>query len=161
LKNVAWFVYSFASTSAFPKTDRFAYLPGCLMPPDLPPPVLEAFYSPTCTPCRLELPVLAEVVGEQGTRVHIVILDQEARARAELHAVSPRLDAIAVGPAGAAPGDVLRAAGNDRGILPFARSITARGDVCSTWSGGLTASRVKSLLAACARLLTSPGRSPS
>ena len=131
------------------------------MPPDLPPPVIEVFYSSTCTPCRLELPILAEVAGEPGTKLRIVILEQEERARAELRAVSPSLDALAVGPAAATPRDALRAAGNDRGILPYARSMTAQGEVCSTWSGGLTPSRVKSLLAACARLVTSPRRSPS
>jgi hypothetical protein len=131
------------------------------MPPDFPPPVLEIFYSSTCAPCRLELPVLAEVAREDGTHMRIVILEQEERARAELRAVSPRLEAIAVGPTTATPGNVLRAAGNDRGILPYARSLDAQGNVCTTWSGGLTAGRVKSLLAACMRLLTSPGRSPS
>jgi hypothetical protein len=131
------------------------------MPPDLPPPVIEIFYSSTCTPCRLELPTLAKVVGETGMHLRIVILEQGERARAELRAVSPQIEAAAVGPTAVPPGDVLRAAGNDRGILPFARSMTAQGDVCSTWSGGLTVSRVKSLLAACARRLTAPGRSPS
>jgi hypothetical protein len=131
------------------------------MPPDLPPPALEVFYSSTCIPCRLELPVLAEVIGKDGTRVRIFILEKEERARAELRAVSPRLEAIAVGPTTAAPGEVLRAAGNDRGILPYARSVDAQGNVCLTWSGGLTVSRVTSLLAACTRRLTSPGRSPS
>jgi thiol-disulfide isomerase/thioredoxin len=131
------------------------------MPPDLPPPVLEVFYSPTCAPCRLELPVLAEVVRGQGTSVRIVILDQEERARGELHAVSPGLDAVAVGPEATAPADVLRAAGNDRGILPYARAVDSEGAACSTWSGGLTVSRIKSMFAACARRLTSPARSPS
>jgi thiol-disulfide isomerase/thioredoxin len=131
------------------------------MPPDLPPPVLEVFYSPTCTPCRLELPVLAEVAGRQGIRVRIVILDQEERARSELRAMSAYLDANAIGPATDAPGDVLRAAGDDRGILPYARSVSHDGRICSTWSGMLTVSRVKSLIAACVGLLTSPGRSPS
>jgi len=65
------------------------------MPPDLPPPVLEVFYSPTCAPCRLELPAVAEIAGAGGTRVRIVILDQEERTRSELRAVSPQLDAIA------------------------------------------------------------------
>ena len=49
------------------------------MPPDLPPPVLEVFYSPSCAPCRLELPAVAEIAGEAGTRVRIVILDPEER----------------------------------------------------------------------------------
>ena len=131
------------------------------MPPDLPPPVLEVFYSPTCAPCRLELPVLAEVAGQEGSRVRIVILDQEARARSELRAVSPHLDANAASPAGNAPRNLLRAAGNDRGILPYARSVNAEGRVCSTWSGMLTVKRARSLLAACAGLLSSPARSPS
>lgn len=94
-------------------------------------------------------------------RVRIVIIDQEERARVELHAVSSRLDAVAVGPAAAAPRDILRAAGNDRGILPYARTVTAEGAVCSTWLGRLTVSRIKSMFAACAQRLTSPARSPS
>jgi thiol-disulfide isomerase/thioredoxin len=130
------------------------------MLPDLPPPVIEIFYSPACTPCRLELPILAEVVREQGLRVRVVILDQEERARAELHAAAPRLDAIAVTPT-TRPRDTLRAAGNDRGILPYARTVTAEGTVCTTWAGRLTVSRIKSMVAACARRLTSPARSPS
>lgn len=129
------------------------------LPPDLPPPVLEVFYSPTCTPCRLELPVVAEIARQGKTTVRIVILDQEDRARGELRAVSPTLDALASGPT-TAPGDALRAAGNDRGILPYARSVTSQGQVCARWSGGLTIERAKSLLAACARF-TSPRRSPS
>lgn len=131
------------------------------LPPTLSPPVLEVFYSSTCTPCRLELPALAELAGDQGAHVRIVILEQEGRARDELRAVSPRLEAIAVGPPAGGPGDALRAAGNDRGILPYARSLTPEGAVCATWSGGLTVQRAKSLLAACARFFTSPGRSPS
>ena len=65
------------------------------MPPDLPPPVLEVFYSPTCVPCRLELPAVAQMAGEKDARVRIVILDQEERARSELRAVSIQLDMIA------------------------------------------------------------------
>jgi hypothetical protein len=131
------------------------------LPPDFPPPVLEVFYSPSCVPCRLELPVVAEVAGEEGVRARIVILDQEERARAELRAVSSRLEAIATGPSMASPGDTLRAAGNANGILPYARGVTADGDVCAQWSGGLTIGRARSLLAACARLVTLPRRSRS
>jgi len=130
------------------------------MPPDLPPPVLEVFYSPSCAPCRLELPAIAQVAGEAGTRVRIVILDQEERSRSELRAVSAQLDAIATPPAAAPPGEVLRSAGNERGILPYARSVTADGEACAKWSGGLTVARAKSLLAACAGLI-SPRRSRS
>ena len=130
------------------------------MPPDLPPPALEVFYSPTSVPCRLELPAVAEVASLAGSRVRIVILDQEGRARAELKAVSARLDALATVSTAATPGDALRGAGDDRGILPYARSITAEGETCATWSGGLTVARAKELLAACSRLI-SPRRSRS
>jgi hypothetical protein len=128
------------------------------MPPDLPPPILEVFYSPSCAPCRLELPAIAEIAGAAGTRVRIVILDQEERSRSELRAVTPQLDAIATSPSAAPPGEALRSAGNERGILPYARSITSDGEPCAKWSGGLTVARAKSLLAACASLI-SPRRS--
>ncbi len=130
------------------------------MPPDLPPPVLEVFYSPTCVPCRLELPAVAQMAGEKDARVRIVILDQEERARSELRAVSIQLDVIATAATSAPAGEVLRGAGNERGILPYARSLTVDGETCATWSGGLTVARAKSLLAACARLI-SPRRSRS
>ena len=131
------------------------------MPPDLPPPVLEVFYSPTCTPCRLELPLLVDIAGKSETKLRIVILDQEERARAELRAVSPRLEAIARPPSAASPGDVLRAAGDTNGILPYARTLTDDGAVCAKWSGGLTIGRIKSLLAACVGRATSPRPSRS
>ena len=127
------------------------------LPPDLPPATLEVFYSPTCTPCRLELPAVAEIAGQDGVRMRIVILDDEDRARAELRAVSVRLEAVAKSKAGESPNAVLRDAGNDTGILPYARSITANGEVCAKWSGRLTVARARSLLAACARLIPSPG----
>jgi hypothetical protein len=123
--------------------------------------MLEVFYSPSCTPCRLELPVVAEMVGQEGVTVRVIILDQGERARAELRAVSPRLEAIAAGPSAAPPGEALRAAGDANGILPYARSVTAEGQECAKWSGRLTISRIQSLLAACARLVTSPRRSRS
>lgn len=131
------------------------------MPPDLPPPMLEVYYSSTCAPCRLEFPMLAELAADPGSRLRIVILDHEERARSELKRVSPRLDAVAVGPTTVSPRDTLRAAGNERQILPWARSLTPQGEACATWSGILTRSRARSLIMACARRLTSPGRSPS
>jgi hypothetical protein len=130
------------------------------LPPDLPP-VLEVYYSPTCTPCRLELPAVAELARQDGLRVRIVILDQEERARAELGAVSPGLEAIAESRIEGGPGSVLRDAGNARGILPYARSIAPDGATCAQWSGRLTVQRGRDLLAACARLVTSPRRSRS
>jgi thiol-disulfide isomerase/thioredoxin len=130
------------------------------LPPDLPPPVLEVFYSPSCAPCRLELPAVAEMAGRKGVQVRIIILDQEERARAELRAASTGLDSIATAPVPAPAGDVLRGAGNERGILPYARSVTGEGEVCAKWLGGLTIARAESLLAACARFIL-PRRSRS
>jgi thiol-disulfide isomerase/thioredoxin len=130
------------------------------LPPDMPPPVLEVFYSPSCAPCRLELPAVAEVARSGNVVVRVVILDQDERARSELRAVSPALAAAAAAPGAAPPGDVLLGAGNRRGILPYARSLTSEGTMCASWSGGLTVSRARSLLAACTRLI-SPSRSPS
>ncbi len=131
------------------------------LPPDAPPPVLEVFYSPSCAPCQLELPAVAHIAGQQDVRVRIFILDQEDRARSELSAVSPGLAAVAESPGSQSPGDALRAAGDARGILPYARTLSSSGEACASWSGGLTIGRVKSLVSACARLLTSPRRSPS
>jgi thiol-disulfide isomerase/thioredoxin len=131
------------------------------LPPDLPPATLEVFYSPTCTPCRLELPAVAEIAGRDGVRVRVVILDEEDRARAELREVSTRLEAVAESKVGEAPNAVLRDAGNDTGILPYARSVTSNGAVCAKWSGRLTVARAASLLAACARFIAPPGRSRS
>ena len=123
----------------------------------LPPPVLEVYYSPTCAPCRLELPVLADLVKTDGNRVRIVILDQEVRARAELRAVSPALEKAAVARHGLKPRAVLVAAGNTDSILPFARSLAPGGKVCGRWRGGLTPAKARDLIQACARII-SPAR---
>ena len=131
------------------------------LPPDLPPATLEVFYSPTCTPCRLELPAVAEIAGRDGVRVRVVILDDEDRARAELRAVSVRLEAVAESKVGESPNAVLRDAGNDTGILPYARSVASNGAVCAKWSGRLTVARAVNLLAACARIIVPPGHSRS
>jgi thiol-disulfide isomerase/thioredoxin len=131
------------------------------LPPDSPVPILEVFYSPTCVPCRLELPVVAAIVEEKSVQVRIVILDQEDRARAELRSVSPRLESSAESRVGQSPGDVLREAGDDNGILPYSRSVTPEGDVCAKSPGRLTVTRARELLAACARLIASPRHSRS
>lgn len=130
------------------------------MPPDLPPPVLEVFYSPSCAPCRVELPALSEL-AEGGVTVRIVILDQEQRARADLRAVSSRLEAAAIERTDGDPRQTLRAAGNETGILPFARALNGRGEICSRWLGGLTVPRARGLLEACIRQATLPWRSRS
>ncbi|HEY2613143.1 MAG TPA: hypothetical protein VGI94_20205 [Reyranella sp.] len=104
---------------------------------------------------------MAEIAGRDGVRVRVVILDEEDRARAELREVSTRLEAVAESKVGEAPNAVLRDAGNDTGILPYARSVTSNGAVCAKWSGRLTVARAASLLAACARFIAPPGRSRS
>jgi hypothetical protein len=128
------------------------------MPP-LPPATLEVYYAPSCTPCRLELPVLAAFAERDGMQVHVVILSEESRAREELRAISPRLEASAEARSGASPNAVMREAGNADGILPFARAVTAGGETCAKWSGRLTLARARSLMAACARFKALP-RSP-
>ena len=129
------------------------------MPAILPPPVLEVYYSPTCAPCRLELPALAEFVKTDGGRVRIVLLDQELRARRELRAVSAALENDAVSHNGDKPRDVLLAAGDGDAILPFVRSILPGGKVCARWRGRLTLWRARELVAACGRI-ASPGAVP-
>jgi len=126
------------------------------LPPLVPPPTLEIFYSPSCAPCRAELPVLAEFASQDGTHVRIIIISEEVRAREELRAVSPLLESVAESRVEESPGTVLRAAGNSSGILPYARSIAANGDVCARWEGRLTLARARDLATACARLIASP-----
>ncbi|HEY4940669.1 MAG TPA: thioredoxin family protein [Rhizomicrobium sp.] len=113
------------------------------------PPVLEVYYSPTCAPCRLELPVLGELVRKDGSIVRIVILDQEQRARGEISAISALLERSALQPSKLPPRKVLLSAGDADGILPYARSIAPSGKTCATWRGGLTLLRARALLAAC------------
>ncbi len=117
--------------------------------PILPPPVLEVFYSPTCAPCRNELPVLAELVNKDGLRVRIVILEQEERARGDIRAVSAKLEMDAIADSKAPPRVTLLASGNSDGILPYARSVTAARKICAKWRGSLTLGRARALIAAC------------
>lgn len=121
----------------------------------LAPPVLEVYYAPSCAPCRLELPVLAEFVRRDGAHIRIVILSEEARARRELRAASPQLSANAVVGSQASPRAILRAAGDNDSILPYARSLGADGKVCAAWRGRLTLEKAWELVSACARKLTS------
>ncbi|MEJ0025295.1 MAG: thioredoxin family protein [Rhizomicrobium sp.] len=111
-----------------------------------PPPILEVYYSPTCIPCRMELPVLA-ALDKDGRRLRIVILDQESRARATIGAVSPALERLAIRAATQPPRKALLAAGDTDAILPYARALA--GGTCAAWRGGLTMARARALLAAC------------
>lgn len=113
-------------------------------------PVLEVYYAPTCTPCRLELPVLAES-ARRGTPLVVVLLTEEGKARRDLAAVSPTLERRAIAArAGRDPREILRAAGDTDGILPFSHVRRADGSICETWRGSLTLERIKALLASCA-----------
>ena len=123
-----------------------------------PPPILEVFYSPTCAPCRVELPILSELVAKDGTRIRIVILDQEARARHDIREVSPLLERQAVRSPDPKPRAALLAAGDADGILPFARAISPAGAPCATWRGGLTLQRARMLIGACRHLISPPKR---
>jgi hypothetical protein len=121
------------------------------------PPILEVYYSPTCAPCRLELPAVAEFARLDGSRVRIVILDQETRARDELKDVALRLVPMAVSVTDKNPRNALRAAGDADGMLPYARVVTPEGKVCSNWRGMLTLARAQNLVRACINMVTSPG----
>jgi hypothetical protein len=121
------------------------------------PPILEVYYSSACAPCRLELPVVAEFARLDGSRVRIVILDQETRARDELKDVDLQLVATAVSVADKNPRSALRAAGDIDGMLPYARVVTPRGKVCSNWRGMLTLARAQILVRACINMVTSLG----
>ncbi|MDA8229781.1 MAG: hypothetical protein M0006_00415 [Magnetospirillum sp.] len=114
-----------------------------------PAPILDVYYASTCVPCRLELPVLAQAV-QDGLPVTVVVLTEEARARRELAAVSPGLEAAAVAaPAATDPRATLRAAGDPDGILPFSVARRPDGRACRTWRGSLTLDRIRRLLASC------------
>ncbi|HEY0107641.1 MAG TPA: hypothetical protein VGB91_16290 [Rhizomicrobium sp.] len=113
-----------------------------------PPPTLEVYYSPTCVPCRLELPVLA-ALEKDGLRLRIVLLDQEARARETIRTVSPRLESAAIAITRQPPRAALLLAGDGDAILPYARALSPAGRICAAWRGGLTLARARLLLAAC------------
>ncbi len=114
-----------------------------------PVPVLDVYYAPTCLPCRLELPVLAEAVRD-GLSVTVMLLTEEAKARRQLAAVSPQLAAQAVAvPGGGAPRAVLRAAGDGDGILPYSVVRSRQGGACRSWRGALTLERIRRLLTGC------------
>ncbi len=120
-----------------------------LPPPDIP--VLEVFYASTCEPCHLELPNLAQLVQDTNLRMVIVLLTDEVKARNELQAVSPDLEAVSMPSSNPDARAALRAAGDADGILPYARLRQADGRLCGSWRGILTAARVKILLASCGK----------
>lgn len=120
----------------------------------LPPPTLEVFYSPTCAPCQLELPVLADIVMAARTQVRIIVLDGGKRARIDIHGASPALDRDVAPDIRVKPRAALLAAGDADGILPFARAIAGSGKLCASWRGILTVHRVRMMMGACQHLIS-------
>jgi hypothetical protein len=112
------------------------------------PPHLDVYYSWTCAPCRLELPALA-AAATQGADIRILIVSEEARARADLATISTPLAHTARLAPGNSARARLRQAGDDDGILPFTRAARADGSLCGSWRGILTPGRMLSLLRAC------------
>jgi len=119
------------------------------MPLPPPPPVLEVYYAPNCAPCQLELPAVAEFAQLPGSRVTMIIVGEEEKAREELRAAHPALEAGAVARITERPGDVLREAGSAYGLLPFARVISREGTICAKWSGRLSFPKAYDMVATC------------
>ena len=112
------------------------------------PPHLDVYYASTCVPCRLELPAVLEAL-QQGRNIRIWLVSDVERAKADLAATSPRLVQIARMAGGHDARERLRRAGDADGILPFTRSVNAKGQVCATWRGALTRLRIRDLLSRC------------
>jgi hypothetical protein len=123
--------------------------------PLLPPPVFEMYYAPTCAPCRLDLPVAAELLRRSDVELRIMIVSDARKALAELKAVSPALASVAHEAAVQNPRTVLRRAGNADGILPYARTREG-GKTCAAWRGRLSLDKALQMIAACRKRLTAP-----
>ena len=103
-------------------------------------PILEVYYAATCAPCRQEIPLLAEISAT--SKVVVYVLDKAIgldKVPAQIIITAPT-----------DPRSVLRLAGDQDGILPFARSVRADGTLCGTWRGKLTLERITSLVSLCA-----------
>lgn len=117
------------------------------VPPDAPN--FEVYYSSACAPCRLEMPVVLRLAEDDTARVVIVLLGDAQRALAELAAISETLPGLTRSAGEHDVRTALKAAGNDRGILPYSRAITRTGRTCAAWSGVLSLDRARRMLAAC------------
>lgn len=113
-----------------------------------PPPHLDVYYASTCAPCRLELPAILGAIND-GKDVRLLIVSEPARATADLKATSSRLLKVMSPAQGSNPRDRLRRVGDADGILPFTRSVSAKGNVCAIWRGTLTRWRIRDLLSRC------------
>lgn len=124
------------------------------LPPDQAP-ILEVYYAPSCAPCRLELPAVAEFAKSNGARVRIEIVSDEIRARREISQQSVELAENADANTNATPRAILRSAGDSDSILPYSRSLGADGKACAAWRGRLTLVRARALVSACAHAFIS------
>jgi hypothetical protein len=111
--------------------------------------VLQVFYSATCNACSAELPVLAKVQEDNAVDLVIIVLGDRDKGYAALKQASPRLVEIATAASVSTESDILRAAGNATGKLPYARTLLSTGLVCQTWEGGLTTGVLDRMLESC------------
>jgi hypothetical protein len=123
--------------------------------PVLPPPVFEMYYASTCAPCRLDLPVAAQLIRRNDVTLQIVIVNDALKALADLRAISPALVKAAHVPAEPDPRAMLRSAGDPDGILPYARTRDG-GKTCATWRGRLSLDKALRMIAACRKRFTAP-----
>lgn len=117
-----------------------------------PPPVrtiLQVFYSAGCRQCDPELPLLAKVMEDNAVDLVITVLGDRDKGYAELRKASPRLVEIATAASSHEERDLLRAAGNANGKLPYARTLLSTGVACQTWQGGLTPGVLDRMLESC------------
>jgi hypothetical protein len=111
--------------------------------------ILQVFYSASCKACSAELPVLAKVQADAVVDLVIIVLGDRDKGYAALKQASPRLVEIATAASASTEGDLLRAAGNATGKLPYARTLLSTGLVCQTWEGGLTTGVLDRMLESC------------
>lgn len=110
---------------------------------------MQVFYAVHCKACGAELPVLAKVREDDAVDLVIIVLGDRDKAYAALKQASPRLVEIATAASTREEQDVLRAAGNATGKLPYARTLLSTGLVCQTWDGGLTTGVLDRMLESC------------
>jgi len=129
-----------------------------MLSPPLPPATLEVYYASSCAPCRLELPVLAEVAREASAGLRIVVVGDKASAMHDLNAASPMLALRVTVGTNADVRKTLFAAGDEDAVLPYARTLTPAGKICSRWRGRLTIARARALVSACLARFNAPYR---